>query len=55
MPETEAAPGPPLGSGRGPQRLGINLVSLIAALREQGWLPISPNPPKDADPTPSSG
>ena len=40
MPETEAAPGPPPGSGRGPAAVGDHLVSLIAALREEGRLPV---------------
>ena len=48
VPETEAAPGPPPGSGRGPTAVGDQpvsstgqaLVSPIAALREEGRLPI---------------
>ena len=40
VPETEAAPGPTPGSGRGSAAVGINLVSLIAALREEGRLPV---------------
>jgi len=36
MPETEAAPGDVQGVTVGRQRLGVNLVSLIITLREEG-------------------
>ena len=40
VPETAATPGPPAGLAVGRQRLGVNLVSLIVTLREEGRLPV---------------
>ena len=40
VPETAAAPGPLRGLAVGRQRLGVNLVSLIVTLREEGRLPV---------------